>query len=184
MTTNRTTVQVRDTQVIAGIGKRLQNVPSVLLLGTAYAPADLTKLLQSQIASATNIAVLRAQLTDAVQADRALATKVTALIRALKAFVINAFGNTSEVLGDFGFASTKTQPKNPVTKVVAAEKALATRKARGTKGKRQKEKIKGTVPATISIAVLPAEPSAAPVVNGGVTALGANGAPAQALKAQ
>jgi hypothetical protein len=166
-TINRTTTQARDAQIIAGIGKRLQTVPTVTLLGTAYTPAQLTQLFQSQISSAASIAAMRAQLKDLLQTDSVLAKKVNGLVKPLKAYVENALGNTSEVLGDFGFAPAKaTGPKDPVTKVVAAAKSLATREARGTTGKRKKEQIKGATPASVSISVGSAGKPAGTVAHG------------------
>ncbi len=41
--TNQTTVQTRDAQIIVGIGKHMQNVPSIVLLGTSYTPSTLTQ---------------------------------------------------------------------------------------------------------------------------------------------
>jgi hypothetical protein len=167
MSTNRNTIQARDAQIIAGIGKRLQNVPTVLLSGTAYTPAQLSALFQSQLTLATNIAALRAQLTDAVQTDRVLTKQLNALAKSLKGYVENTFGNTSTALGDFGYSPTKAPgPKDPVTKVVAAAKARATREARGTMGSREKEQIKGANPGSVSISVSSAGKPVGTVVNG------------------
>jgi hypothetical protein len=164
VTPNRNATLARDSNIVAGIGKRLQSVQTVMLDGTAYAPSELTDLYESQISGTANIAALRAQLKDALLAEQVLAKRLDALTKALKGYVSNAFGATSTALGDFGFAPAKVPgPKDPVTKVVAAAKGLATRKARGTKGKRQRERIVGEIPATVSIVLTssgkPATPS-------------------------
>ena len=68
------------------------------------------------------------------------------------------FGGSIDTLATFGLEPRKTPATvPPVEKVVAVQKALATRKARNTMGPKQKAKIKGTVPATA-----PATPPAAP----------------------
>jgi hypothetical protein len=172
---NRTAVQARDTKIVAGIAKRLQSVQSLSLLGTAYTPVSLTALFQSQIGSIGNIAALRAQLKDALQADRALARQMTALVRALRNYLVNVFGSSSEVLGDFGFPFNRTSKAKPATKVAAAVKARATRKARGTMGSKQKKAIKGATPASPS-------PAATPAVSGS-EAGASNGAPPHAPNA-
>ncbi len=81
--------------------------------------------------------------------------ELSALSTALKSSLVNTYGATSPVLGDFGFAPRKAVQKNPVTKVIAAERLRATRKERGTMGPVAKSKIKGTVPATIEINTVP-----------------------------
>jgi hypothetical protein len=160
--TNQTTVQTRDTQIIAGIGKHLQNVPSISLLGTAYAPGDLTKAFQAQISALATLAALKAQVKAAVAAARTQDVDLTALSTALKTYLVNEYGKASPVLSDFGFAPRKAAQKDPVTKVIAAARNLATRKERGTKGPVAKAKITGTVPATISLDTKTGEPSPVP----------------------
>jgi hypothetical protein len=178
-TTNRTTTQVRDANIVAGIGKRLQNVQTVNLGGTAYTPSTLTQLFQSGVSSTANIAALRAQLKDALQAELLLTKQLNALAKALKAYVINEFGSTSSALGDFGFVPPKAPgTKDPVTKVVAAAKMRNTRVARNTKGKRQAEEIVGAVPQSISIAVNSSGKPEVPVSNGSGAGAGNSAAPA------
>jgi hypothetical protein len=177
-TTNRTTTQVRDSSIVSGIGKRLQNVQTLNLGGTAYAPSSLTQLFQSGVNSSANIAALRAQLKDALQAELLLTKQLNALATALKSYVINEFGSTSSALGDFGFVPPKAPgTKDPVTKVVAAAKMRITRVARSTKGKRQAEEIVGQRPQSISIAVMPSGKPEVPVSNGGEAGAGNSAAP-------
>jgi hypothetical protein len=160
MFVNSTTVQARDAKIVSGIAKRLLGIPSVSLLGTAFTPAGLTSLFQDEVASLGHIASLRAQLKDAVQAQRVRARQTAAFVRALKYFLVNTFGASSAVLGDFGFPFDRTAKTTPATKVLAAEKVRATRKARGTMGSRQKKAIKGAVPASPSAAAAPRGPNA------------------------
>jgi len=161
---NRSEQQAQDAKVILGIQKDLLSVPTLSLAGQAITPADLEKLVQSRIDSANAIAPAKVQWSAAVQAYRALDTQVTPILRALRAYLINAHGPTSPVLADFGFSPSKTAVKTPEVKAEAAEKALATRKARNTLGKQQKKNIKGTVspaaPATSSTATPPAASTA------------------------
>jgi hypothetical protein len=162
--TNQTTVQTRDAQIVAGIGKHLQNVPSISLLGTSYAPGDLTKAFQAQISALATLAALKAQVTAAVAAARTQDVDLSALSTALKTYLVNEYGKASPVLGDFGFAPHKVAPRNPVNKVIAAERLRATRKERGTMGPVQKAKIMGTVPATIAVDTKTGEMSPEPMV--------------------
>jgi len=173
--TNQTTVQTRDAQIVAGIGKHLQNVPSISLLGTTYAPGDLTKAFQAQISALATLAALKAQVRAAVAASRTQEVDLAALSTALKTYLVNEYGKASPVLSDFGFAQRKATQKNPVTKVIASARNLATRKERMTMGPVAKAKITGTVPATLALdtkagAVAPAPevaPTPAVASNGG-----------------
>jgi hypothetical protein len=161
MTTNRSTTQAHDGQVIVGIKKDLQNVSSLPLAGTTYTTTTLEQLVQSRIDAVNAVVNARANWLHAAATYKALNTQVTQVVRALRQYVINAFGQESPVLADFGFTPPKKATLTPEQKLAKAQKADATRKARGTKGKKQKASIKGTVPATAP-ATSPPAPTPAP----------------------
>jgi len=145
--TNRTTTQAHDGQVIVGIDKHLQNVSSLPLVGSTYTMAALKQLIQSRIDAVNKVVNAKAQWHDATATYKALNTHVTEVVRGLRQYVISAFGASNPVLADFGFTPPKKQALTPEQKVARALKAAATRKARGTMGKKQKAGIKGAVPA-------------------------------------
>jgi hypothetical protein len=159
VTVNRTKTQARDAQVIAGIQKHLPNVSSLALLGTTYTPADLVKLVQSRIDSANGAATTKANWHSTVVADRTLNTNLTPVLRALRQYVINVFGETSPILADFGFSPPKKATRTPEEKAAAAAKAKATRGLRHTMGKTQKKAIKAAAPTAAPATA----PSPAPV---------------------
>jgi hypothetical protein len=183
-TTNRSATQAHDAQVIVGIKKDLQNMSSLPLAGTTFTPAALIQLLQSRIDLANAVANARASWLDAAAKYRALNTQVTQVVHGLRQYVLNAFGASSPLLADFGFTAPKKVTLTPEQKVVRAEKAAATRAARGTKGKVAKKAVKGSVQVTVTATptkVVPV-PDAAPIAaNGtapsGAPAAGAAGAP-------
>ncbi len=79
--------------------------------------------------------------------ERAAAKSVDAFTRGLKLTAFHVLALPLDVLADFGW----TLPKKPGPKTTAAKlsgvlKAAATRKARGTMGRRQRLKIRGEVP--------------------------------------
>ena len=143
---NRPSVQARDAKVISGIQKHLSNVSVIPLAGKQFSPGDLSKVFQGQIDSANAVVATRAAWKGAVQSDRATATVVTQLLQALRAYVVNQFGEDPQILADFGFTPRKKAKPSPETQVSAVAKRDATRKARHTMGKKQKKDIKGTVP--------------------------------------
>ena len=141
---NRPSNQARDLKIIAAIQQYLSNVPSLQIAGTTFTPAQLIALFQSQIDSAKNVGTQKEGWRTVVQADRALAKKVTLVLRGLKAHVRNVFGADPTNPAALAFDALPRAPKvSPQTKVEASGKRRATRTARHTQGKRQKARIKG-----------------------------------------
>jgi hypothetical protein len=66
--------------------------------------------------------------------------------RALKAWAVHEFGVTSQQALDFGFPPAKVPTMTVEQKKESVRRAKATREARHTMGKRQREKIRGVVP--------------------------------------
>jgi hypothetical protein len=148
--TNRATTQARDAQVIEGIKKDLQNASSLPLAGTTYTPAALMQLVQSRIDMANAVANAKANWHDAVAKYRALNAHVAQVVRGLRSYVLNAYGESSPVLADFGFTPPKKATLTSEARVAKALKAAATRKARGTTGKKAKKAVKGSVQITVT----------------------------------
>jgi hypothetical protein len=157
---NRATTQARDAQVIAGIEKHLPNTPSLPLVGSSYTPANLVKLFQGRIDSANTTAAAKANWHSTVVTGKAGSTKLTPILRALRQYVMNVFGETSPVLSDFGFSPPKRATRTPEQKAASAAKAKATRQARHTMGKKQKKNVKGSVTATLLVTPTNASPPA------------------------
>ncbi len=153
MRTNRDTKLAHDGQVILGIKKDLQNVTSLPLDGDTYTPASLMAFLQSRIDAANKVATTRAAWLDATKQYDTLDAKVTGVVTGLKQYVLNAFGKTSPLLADFGFAPRKVTTRTPEQKAQAVAKAKATRAARGTKGPVAKLAVTGE---TVKLAALEA----------------------------
>jgi hypothetical protein len=142
---NKTTMQALDTQVIAGINKDLKTTKSMLLAGSTYTPVTLIALIQSRITAINQVAAARASWLAAVATFDAVSTQVHAVEMGLKQYVFNAFGKTSPLLADFGFAAPKVVTPTTETKALALKKSAATRVARNTLSKKAKSKITGTV---------------------------------------
>jgi hypothetical protein len=123
-------------QATAGFQKYFAKNPTVVLSGT---PTETKAVLATFQAALDGI-------DKAGAAERAFHDAVEATLEALKTLVNNQLGSTEAILGDFGFTVPKRQAPSEATKAAAVLKREATRKARGTAGKRQKAKIKGQVP--------------------------------------
>jgi predicted RNA-binding Zn ribbon-like protein len=100
-----------------------------------------------------------------VASEQALLTQVRPLRAGVRGIVQARFGKQGPQVLQFGFTPVKTAVRTAASKALAAQKAAATRKARGTVGKKAKSDIHGTVPtapAAAPAAPAPAEPAPAP----------------------
>jgi hypothetical protein len=172
---NRTTTQAKDGQIIVGIKQDLMSMATLPLGGATYTPSSLIAFIQSRIDANNQVQTAKAAWQDAAKTYTAINAQATVVVRELRNLVIGAFGPTSPKLADFGFSAPKRTPLTPAKKVAAAAKRAATRKARGTLGKKQKLAITGTVeptttatpvtttaPAAPAAPVAPAAPSPSP----------------------
>ncbi len=161
-TSNRSTTIANDTQVLAGIKKDLPNASNLPLLGATYDTASLTALVESRVDAAKAVLTARATYLAAVGAYRTLNTKVTPIVRALRQYVINVYGPTAAQLADFGFEPNRQATQTVEQKQAAVARRAATRKARGTTGKKQKASITGDNPTGAPATAPAAAPAATP----------------------
>jgi hypothetical protein len=156
--TSRDAQQTADQKLRDGLTARQQTLPSFTIRNVTVKTADVIATLQERIDAANAVEPPRAAWRMAVQTDRDLRAKSDPTISGVRQALLLMFGGSIDTLAVFGLEPRKTPtPVPPVDKVVAVQKALATRKARNTMGPKQKAKIKGTVPTTA-----PATPPAAP----------------------
>jgi hypothetical protein len=143
--------------------------------GTLMKPAALAKLYQKSLNARAAVlagqSAHKAALTtrDAAETDRAAADE------SLKAWVLGRFGAGSAEAGEFEFAPRKAPTVSAATRAQAVLQNKATRRARGTLGRKQRLTIKGVIPTSTAPAA-PATPSApapaaasAPVAGAAVT---------------
>jgi hypothetical protein len=117
--------------------------------------ADVIGIYQACIDTRSELVMQRAAFDKALESRDSAEETRQAIDKGLKAWVTGAFGADSKEAKEFGFVTPNPRAKSAATKATAVQKNLATRKARGTLGKRQKEEIKGTIVAPAA----PAEPA-------------------------
>jgi len=159
---SKVTRAARIAKVIAGLEKYFASLAVIALGGKSYKPAELTALLQTDIAADELTSSDRAKLTADAESARTTHGEIDPVLRLVRMFVVAQLGedpNAADKLAEFGYSPRKRRAPKPATQVQAAAKAKATRVARHTMSAKQKAAIHGTVPAQPGVA-----PAAEPVV--------------------
>jgi len=130
------------------------------LNGVTHKASDVIGIYQSVLDTQAALAKSRAQVDVDLAAHRDAEASRVAIEFPLKNWVLNTLGADSNAAREIGYSAPKKAKKSPEVVVSAVKLAKATRVARGTMGKKQKSKIKGSLAPTV-----PADPvaTAAPV---------------------
>jgi hypothetical protein len=121
---------------------------TIAVNGKAYTPSQIVAMYQECLDTRAKLDTQRAQVRATQRARDVAEVQRRAVDRALKPWVINKFGDESQQAIDFGFPPAKKPTRTVKEKTNAVALSKATREARHTMGKRQKEAIKGTIPAS------------------------------------
>ena len=161
---NRNEQLTAEQRLIVGLQKHEQTLTSLVIDGTPYKTADVITVVQTLVDSAQAVVSSRATWQANIIADENARAKNKTLMSGLRQALLVAFGSSIAVLADFGMTPHKTPAaRTPEEKAQATAKALATRTARHTMGKKQKAQIKGTVaasPQSGDVTKAPAAPAA------------------------
>ncbi len=160
-TVSRATTQGKDQEVLNGIRTELQSMQTLHLGSETYTPQTLADFIQSRIDTANAVATTRAAWEDTILAYETINKKAIVVLGDLRNLVMAVFGRDTPKLASFGFRPQKLPTLTPEQRSMAARKALATRKARRTMGKKQKAQIVGEVPtaAPTTETALPSTPT-------------------------
>lgn len=172
---NRVTVTATNQQVETALVQYYAK-GTFTLGGVVWRTADIVAALkkEDQLIAAANNA--RGAWLAAASAARAQTTQNDALRSSLKNVLVELLGKTKTAeLADFGITVRAPKPRTGVTSVSAAQKAAATRLARGTVGRKARLRIHGVV----ATQPAPTAPAAAPT---SVPAVAASPAPGTTQK--
>ena len=153
------------TQLIAGTKKHFSTASSLAFGGGTYTPAQIESSLQTvlDLLSAVNVAKAATKAKLAVWNTQA--PSLRSIMSAYETFVKATFGNSPDVLADFGLKPRKARAPLTIQEMAAAAaKRTATRAARHTMGTAQKKAVKGTITTIVTGTPATATP---PVVTGG-----------------
>jgi hypothetical protein len=167
------------TQLIAGTKKHFATASSLAFAGATLTPAQIESSLQTIIDLLTAVSASKAATKAKLAAWNAQAKPLRTQMAAFEAFVKVTFGNSPDVLADFGLKPNKARaPLTVEEKAAAAAKREATRAARHTMGKVQKKGVKGDVTGVVVTPVTSA--SASSVTTPGVPSAPATSGSGQA----
>jgi hypothetical protein len=161
-----------DNQLLAGIQKHYSSATFTTRSGPVTA-AQVGDAVNGRSTAAQAVVTARAALHAAVVAEEQEVLQTSPLLKDVRQCVLAMFP-PPDVLSDCGLSPSKPRrPLTPEQSLVRAAKARATRIARGTMSAKKKALIKGTVPATLTVATNgspdaspPASPPAPAVTNG------------------
>jgi hypothetical protein len=143
---NNATVVEICTRRIRALETYVDRKSVVAVNGRKHAHAEMVAVYQRSVVARAKVASLRARLAEALDEVRDADAARMEADRALKAWARGEFGVESTEVNDFGFPVPKKAVLTVEQKALAVERGRATRKARGTMGRRQKEPIRGAVP--------------------------------------
>ena len=145
-TRNKGTRAALAKQLAVGAQKHMQAGSSLSVGGALLTLVQIVAMLQGFAALRDDVDAARAALRAKVAVEVAQALAMNAFINAFVKIVRGMFGNQPDVLADFGLAPTKARtPPTAEERAAAVAKREATRAARGTKGAKAKQAIKGNV---------------------------------------
>jgi hypothetical protein len=136
------------TKMIAGLKKALPKHTKSLKVGTEMVSvSEVLKLLAWFLAYWTSASDKAKTFHTAISERNEQAPDARKLLKALKPTLVYIHGPTNTVLLEYGITpESERRQLTTAEQVVANERRKATREARGTKGRRQKAAIRGSVP--------------------------------------
>jgi chorismate mutase len=147
-----------DRKMMDGVEKHIDG--PLLLDGARYTPDELRAMLAERAELSEAVAAAKALWQEAVRRERENAERSKRVHAALRKALHVMFGKDDVLLNDFGVTPHKERrPLSSEEKLVVVAKILATRAARHTLGKRQREKIKGAAHPVVVVTTRPMLPT-------------------------
>jgi uncharacterized protein (DUF1501 family) len=144
----------------AGVQKHLSTVTQLIIGSGTYTPVQVANQLLAFAKLRTDVDTAKAALKATLVDEEAQGPALREFFLAVLQYVRAAYGNSPDILADFGVPPKKVRtPQTVEQKAAAAAKRAATRKARGTVGSRKRQTIKGNV---TGVEITPVTTSSAP----------------------
>jgi hypothetical protein len=146
MAANEKTSRVRqlaaDKKFIDGTKQFLMRFTSLPVGSRDVTPTEIVQVFEDLVAK-TDAAVEAADARKAaIKAERDARKQAAPFVDAFKRIVLGMFLQSPDTLGVFGLRPPRVGRRTAAEKAAAAEKVVATKKARGPIGRRQRAKVK------------------------------------------
>ncbi|MGO8995158.1 MAG: hypothetical protein ACLQVI_17725 [Polyangiaceae bacterium] len=159
---NNTTVVDACVRRLRALASYAGGATAIAINGRKLTVAEVVAIYDECLASRTDLAQKRAVARAAMDRRATAEAARREADQALRGWVANEFGIASKEAIDFGFPPPKKPELTVDAKALAVARTKATRAARHTMGKRQKEQIRGTLaetpPATPAVGERPWPP--------------------------
>jgi hypothetical protein len=132
-------------QRIRGLNDHVPEGAEIRIAGVVYTKGEIIAAYQAIVDTQAALVKSRAQVAVDLAARQAAEARGAKLEFPLKTWALNYFGAESEAVANIGYAAPKKGVKSPEVLARAVRLAKATREARGTMGKRQRERVKGQI---------------------------------------
>ena len=157
MTTGKDTDAALARQLIAGVTKHFSSTSTLAFGNGSFTPAQVEASLQTLVDLRSAVDAAKTVAKAKIVAEAAQAPSLRSQMAALVTFVKATFGNSPDVLADFGLTPRKARTPLTISQMAAAAaKRAATRAARHTMGTKQKKAVKGTITTIVSSQPTPA----------------------------
>jgi hypothetical protein len=130
---------------IRGLNEHVPDGAEIRIAGVLHTKEQVIAAFQAILDAQAALVKSRAQVAVDLAARKVAEERGAALEFPLKNWVLNYFGAESEAAATIGYAAPKKAVRSPEAVAKAVRLAKATREARGTMGKRQRERVKGTI---------------------------------------
>ena len=160
--TNNATIVKQSTQRIAALQKHVSAKTEIPIAGKKVKGAALVALYQSVLDTGEAVTSTKGTYKLALSARVQAEQQRKAADESLRSWVLITYGPESQEAHDFGFVPKVRATVSTDTRATAVALGKATRKARGTMGKKARLKVKGTLETPVAapevVAVAPAPP--------------------------
>ena len=160
---------------IADLGKLISGIKEhqpngvFSVVGRTATAAEAVPTLQSIVDALNALIGAHSALKEAVVTADNLSKVNQAFVRDIRLNIQMLYAQSASTLGDFGLAPRKVAVLTPQQRVVAADKARATRAARHTMGSKQKAGITGATPVATTSSSTPAVTATPAATTAGVS---------------
>jgi len=127
-----------------GLEKQLGKSATVVLKGDKHKVSEILAILQERLDASEPVEKVKLAWITAAQKERRVLEGSNELVADLIQYIKAVHGASPEALAEFGIVP-KPRRLTAQERLETVQKAEATRVARGTMGRRQREKVKGVV---------------------------------------